>query len=62
MGKLLYDINAQPNIFHRDFFKTWENPPNDSLFGPLCTVFGKKAGVEHYKIQCIIPRKDSWQF
>jgi glycosyltransferase involved in cell wall biosynthesis len=25
----LWDINAQPNIFHRDFFATWQNPPHD---------------------------------
>lgn len=25
----LYEINAQPNIFHRSFFATWDNPPHD---------------------------------
>ena len=25
--KILYDINAQPNIFCRKFFKSWMNPP-----------------------------------
>ncbi|MCX6712360.1 MAG: glycosyltransferase family 2 protein [Candidatus Vogelbacteria bacterium] len=25
----LYDINGQPNIFHRSFFKRWQNPPCD---------------------------------
>ncbi|MEN9920677.1 MAG: hypothetical protein RL538_570 [Candidatus Parcubacteria bacterium] len=25
----LRDINAQPNIFHRSFFETWQNPPHD---------------------------------
>lgn len=25
----LFDINAQPNIFHRSFFTDWENPPRD---------------------------------
>jgi len=29
MRKTLYDINAQPNIFHRSFFESWENPPGD---------------------------------
>lgn len=29
IGKLFYDINAQPNIFHKSFFKTWNNPPYD---------------------------------
>lgn len=25
----LFDINAQPNIFHRTFFSSWDNPPGD---------------------------------
>lgn len=25
----LWDINAQPNIFHRSFFETWSSPPDD---------------------------------
>jgi polyisoprenyl-phosphate glycosyltransferase len=25
----LWDINAQPNVFHRQFFERWLNPPND---------------------------------
>ncbi|MDR1657154.1 MAG: glycosyltransferase [Deltaproteobacteria bacterium] len=25
----LWDINAQPNIFHRSFFTSWKNPPHD---------------------------------
>jgi glycosyltransferase involved in cell wall biosynthesis len=26
---LLWDINAQPNIFHRSFYERWQNPPYD---------------------------------
>ena len=29
LGKSLFDINAQPNIFSRDFFEKWKNPPYD---------------------------------
>ena len=25
----MWDINAQPTMFHRDFFNTWISPPND---------------------------------
>jgi len=25
----IYDVNAQPNIFHRSFFERWKNPPHD---------------------------------
>ena len=29
MGKKLWDINAQPNIFHRDFFESLDDMPMD---------------------------------
>lgn len=29
LGKWLYDINAQPKIFHRSFLKEFKNPPLD---------------------------------
>jgi glycosyltransferase involved in cell wall biosynthesis len=27
--KLLWDINAQPNVFSREFYDTWVDPPHD---------------------------------
>ena len=29
LGCRMWDINAQPNLFHRSFFETWQNPPHD---------------------------------
>ncbi|MCU0431579.1 MAG: glycosyltransferase family 2 protein [Cytophagaceae bacterium] len=29
LGKALWDINAQPNIFHRTFFANWPQAPHD---------------------------------
>ncbi len=29
LGEWLYDINAQPNIFHKSFLNKWGNPPFD---------------------------------
>ena len=29
LGRWLYDVNAQPNIFSRKFFESLENPPSD---------------------------------
>ncbi|MBX3101133.1 MAG: glycosyltransferase family 2 protein, partial [Bacteroidetes bacterium] len=29
LGVPLWDINAQPNIFHRSFYEQWDNPPHD---------------------------------
>ncbi len=29
MKTRMWDINAQPTLFHRSFFDSWEDPPND---------------------------------
>ena len=29
LRRLLWDINAQPNLFHRKFYDSWQNPPQD---------------------------------
>lgn len=29
LRRIIYDINAQPTIFHKDFYKKWVNPPSD---------------------------------
>ena len=29
LRKILYDVNAQPTIFPKDFYKKWVNPPTD---------------------------------
>lgn len=42
----LYDINAQPNIFHRNFFTTWDNPPYDFSFDLYVLYTAKKANLQ----------------
>ncbi len=29
LGKPMWDINAQPNMFFKKFFETWQDPPHD---------------------------------
>ncbi|WP_227724896.1 glycosyltransferase family 2 protein, partial [Yersinia proxima] len=29
LGKAMWDINAQPTLFSRSFFETWQDPPHD---------------------------------
>ena len=31
-NKILWDINAQPNIFHKSLLNKIENPPDNFLF------------------------------
>ncbi len=62
----LWDINAQPTMFHRDFMKTWQSPPDDfSLdlyvyyqarlrdltISRISVRFGERAhGVSHWNV------------
>lgn len=66
LGKPLWDINAQPTMFSREFFATWQNPPHDFAldlyaYYQACkqnlpihrfsVLFGKRAhGVSHWNI------------
>lgn len=40
--KVLFDINAQPNIFPRSFFESWVNPPKDFSLDLYSLYFAKK--------------------
>lgn len=42
LGKILFDINAQPKLFHRDFYNRLENPPLDFSLDLYLLYFAKK--------------------
>jgi len=41
LKRILYDINAQPTVFTRNFFESWENPPNDFSLDLYSYYFAK---------------------
>ena len=43
LQKLMWDINAQPTIFHKSFFQTWQNPPNDFSLDLYVYFMAKKS-------------------
>ena len=69
LRKKMWDINAQPTMFHRSFFLNWSNPPNDfslDLYAYYLAkklnlrikrfpvFFGKRAyGVSHWNIDLL---------
>jgi len=69
LRKKMWDINAQPTMFHRSFFLTWDNPPHDfslDLYAYYLAkklklrikrfpvLFGKRAhGVSHWNIDLL---------
>lgn len=42
----LFDINAQPNIFHRSFYERWSNPPWDFSFDLFVLYLARKMGLD----------------
>jgi glycosyltransferase involved in cell wall biosynthesis len=47
LGKVLYDINAQPNLFHNSFLKKVKNPPYDFSFD---LYFYYTAKIKRYRL------------
>ncbi|MFA5142296.1 MAG: glycosyltransferase [Candidatus Woesearchaeota archaeon] len=46
LRKRLYDINAQPNLFHRSFLDYLANPPSDFSFDLYCYYIARKKKYE----------------
>lgn len=46
LRRFLWDINAQPNIFPKSFFDSWENPPSDFSLDLFAYYTAKKSGLK----------------
>ena len=44
--KPFWDINAQPTIFPKEFFKTWNNPPLDFALDLYAYYMAQKSGLQ----------------
>ncbi|TGL56480.1 glycosyltransferase family 2 protein [Leptospira ognonensis] len=55
MGTFLWDINAQPNLFPKSFFDTWENPPYDFALDLYAYYQAKKQKIEVVRFPVIFP-------
>lgn len=50
LGKLIYDVNAQPTIFPKRFYESWINPPRDFSLDLYSYYLAKQ---NNYKIKRI---------
>lgn len=46
LGKRLYEINAQPTLFHRQFYEEWLSPPSDFSLDLYAYMLAKRFGLE----------------
>ena len=52
---ILWDINAQPNLFHRKFFKSLDNIPKDFSLDLYFLFMAKKRGLNIIRFDVIFP-------
>uniref|UniRef100_UPI00262A2AA7 glycosyltransferase family 2 protein n=1 Tax=uncultured Leptotrichia sp. TaxID=159271 RepID=UPI00262A2AA7 len=57
MGKVLYDVNAQPNIFSKEFFSKWENPPKDFSLDLYALYMAKKNKLKIIRFDVLFPER-----
>lgn len=55
LGKALFDINAQPNLFPRSFYDTWKNPPFDFSLDLYVLYMAKVGGLEILRFAVSFP-------
>jgi len=55
IGHILWDINAQPNIFPKTFFDTWNNPPHDFSFDLYALYQARKQKLDLIRFEVIFP-------
>lgn len=46
MRTYMWDINAQPTIFHRSFYESWDAPPSDFSLDLYAYFMAKAAGIK----------------
>ena len=45
LQRFFWDINSQPNVFSRDFYETWVDPPSDFSLDLFVYYLAKKCGL-----------------
>lgn len=70
----LWEINAQPNIFHKSFFAKWQNAPHDFSLDLFVYYLAKKMGLKIIRFPVLFPPRvhgtsswnnsfaDKWKF
>lgn len=53
----MYDINAQPNIFHRNFFAIWQNPPHDFALDLYVFFMALEANLHIIRFPVQFPKR-----
>tara|TARA_A100001015_G_C15036888_1_gene736893 strand:+ start:1773 stop:2477 length:705 start_codon:yes stop_codon:yes gene_type:complete len=55
--KIIFDINAQPNIFPKKFFSSWKNPPDHFGLDTYCYCMAIKNNLEILKFNVFFGKR-----
>ena len=61
LKQFLWEINAQPTIFSKEFFKNWEDPPSDFSLDLYAYVMAKKQKLAIKRFKVLFPDRFSGQ-
>lgn len=53
----LWDINGQPNIFHRSFFEKWQNPPLDFALDLYALYLASKENLNLVRFDVVFSER-----
>ncbi len=57
LGKPLWDINAQPTLFTRKFFETWQEAPHDFSLDLFAYYQARVSGLEVHRFPVIFGKR-----
>jgi glycosyltransferase involved in cell wall biosynthesis len=57
LKRMMWDINAQPTIFHKNFYLSWENPPSDFSLDLYAYYMAKKKKYEVKRFPVLFDRR-----
>ena len=55
LRKFMWEINAQPTVFPREFYATWEGPPKDFSLDLFAYYKAKQAKLKERRIKVFFP-------
>ncbi len=53
----MYDINAQPNLFSKEFYREWVNPPHDFSLDLYAVYMAKRAKISMIRFPVLFPER-----
>lgn len=66
LKKFMWDINAQPTLFHKDFFKDWSNPPKDFSLDLYAYFHAKHRKYKVHRLPVLFDKRafgeSKWNF